>query len=228
MAVCGHVRGPRPSRSHVQDRELWHTNALPVSREVLGVAVSSGQQCAAPTGALEEGASAVSGSGGGCKLIQVSGLWQQKSPRPPPPREALRGLASVQAAQASPVLQSGPQKEAWEGDSAFQAAGRAGRASLQSDQVNRTSASKVPRSQRAPPPACARSLQLALPGPWEVRSLEAGPASLGRQGLRELLGSGHQPRGKVPGGGAWPIRGRRRRRRCSACPWWWGAPRGSA
>lgn len=138
MAVCGHVRGPRPSRSHVQDRELWHTNALPVSREVLGVAVSSGQQCAAPTGALEEGASAVSGSGeGGCKLIQVSGLWQQKSPRPLPPREALRGLASVQAAQASPVLQSGPQKEAWEGNSAFQAAGRAGRASLQSDQVNR-------------------------------------------------------------------------------------------
>lgn len=33
---------------------------------------------------------------------------------------------------------------------------------------------------------------------------------------------------EVQGGPARPIRGRRRTRRCSGCPWWWGAPRGSA
>lgn len=84
-----------------------------------------------------------------------------------------------------------------------------------------------PRRRPRPRPA-AQSLRGWLREQREVKILEAGPGSLGPRGPRGCWAVVVGREEKARGGWAWPIRGRRRTRRCSGCPWWWGAPRGSA
>lgn len=227
MAVCGHVRGPRPSRSQVQDRELWHTNALPSPgrfSESLSPADSSAQPRQEPG---RKGLPQSPAQGGSCTLIQVS-VYRTLAAEV---TEAATAPGGAPGPGVCPGSSGQPCSQVWKkcgkGILLFRQLGGWGGRLSKVNRVNRAS-EQGPKVAEGPASGLRPVTPTGAPRAMGGQEPEAGPASLGPQGLRELQGSGRQPRRKVRGGGAWPVRGRRRRRRCSACPWWWGAPRGSA